>query len=216
MLGNGKRGEQGQKIKKFDVQSWEVQLKSQISGRVKVAKQIISRLPLIMRAELKRFRTGGRISISEGNPEPGSDLGGEESLLCTPGLAPLRTRVVLVQAQQLPGVLNLQTPQSSPWVRMATTPVPQMVLKGWSCQRRTFQQGRLCRASWQVVHISEGHREQDLKRSSRVHSCRQGSRASPNREQGEPPRGSAVHPRSVWSGSSRESKAVTGKGWTGN
>lgn len=29
LLGNGNRREQGQKIKKFDVQSWAVQLKSQ-------------------------------------------------------------------------------------------------------------------------------------------------------------------------------------------
>lgn len=50
---------------------------------MKVAKQIISRLPLIMRAELKRFETGGRISTSGGTPEPGSETRDEEPLLCT-------------------------------------------------------------------------------------------------------------------------------------
>lgn len=77
-----------------------------ISGRVKVAKQIISRLPLIMRAELKLFRTGSRVSISEGNPEPGLDLG-VKSLCSAPWLGSIQnSRVVLVQAQQLPGVLH--------------------------------------------------------------------------------------------------------------
>lgn len=95
-----------------------------------------------------------------------------------PGLVSLRTAdmLVLVQAQQLPGVLG------APGSPELTAPVLQTALKGWSCQRRTFQQGRLCRASWQIMHIREGHGEQDLKRSSRVHSCRQGSKASPNRQ----------------------------------
>lgn len=52
LLGNGNRREQVQKIKEFDVQSWAVQLKSQRDLRQgEGAKQIIPRLPLIMRAE---------------------------------------------------------------------------------------------------------------------------------------------------------------------
>lgn len=80
------------------MQSWGAQLKSQKDLRQGEGGKA-DNLKVALDYE-------GRISISEGNPEPGSETRGEEPLLCTWFGSIKNNRVVLVQAQQLPGVLG--------------------------------------------------------------------------------------------------------------
>lgn len=60
-----------------------------------------------MRAKLKGF--GSRMSILEGNPEPGSETRGRRASAVHPGLAGQINGAipkVLVQAQKLPNILS--------------------------------------------------------------------------------------------------------------
>lgn len=59
-----------------------------MSGRVKVAKQIHP----IMRAKLNGFGTGGEMSISEGDPELGSETRSGRASAMHHSLAPSRPK----------------------------------------------------------------------------------------------------------------------------